>query len=242
MNPMEMFKFRIRRYKPDAIDPPRFETFEVAVGQDRSATILDCLEYIRLNQDPTLMYRHSCHHSSCGTCACQINGTPRLACTTKLSQLSADPLIIEPLEGFDCIADLVVNMGDFFKDIDCKWSYLRTDQSADAPPPPSGIPGWSRLEDCIECGCCDSACPAVNVNSAFMGPAALTAVNRQYHKYPEQEKQLLEIAGRPRGVTGCQRAIACSRVCPTQVYPAHHIDELRQRLKISSSSIQKKDR
>ena len=242
MNPIEFFKLRIRRYKPGIIDPPRFQTFNIATEQKRAETILDCLEHIRLKKDPTLMYRHSCHHGSCGTCACQINGTPRLACTTKLSQLPDDTVIIEPLESFDCIADLVVSMDDFFKDIDCKWSYLQTDQSADAPPPPSGMPGWSRLEDCIECGCCVSACPAVHVNSAFIGPAALTAVNRQYHKYPEQEKQLLEIAGRSRGVTGCQRALVCSKVCPTQVYPARHIDELRRRLKISSSSIQKKDR
>ena len=236
MNSMEMCKLSIRRYKPGAIDPPRFETFEVAAGQDRSASILDCLERIRLNQDPTLMYRHSCHHGSCGTCACQINGTPRLACTTKLSQLSADPVIIEPLEGFDCIADLVVNMDDFFKHIDCTWPYLQTDQSADAPSPPSGIPAWSRLEDCIECGCCVSACPAVQVNSAFIGPAALTAVHRQYSKFRQQRERLLAIAGGPRGVNGCQRALVCSKVCPTRVYPARLIEELRRRLKTPSSA------
>ena len=236
MNSMEIFKFRIRRYKPGAIDPLRFDTFEVAAGQDRTASILDCLEQIRLNQDPTLMYRHSCHHGSCGTCACQINGTPRLACTTRLSQLSAAPLIIEPLEGFDCIADLVVNMDAFFEHINRQWSYLQTDRSADAPPPPSGIPAWSRLEDCIECGCCVSACPAVQVNSAFMGPAALTAVHRQYRKFPQQRERLLAIAGGHQGVKGCQRALVCSKVCPTRVYPARHIDELRRQLKTPPST------
>ena len=236
MNSMEIIKFRIRRYKPGVIDPSRFETFEVAAGQARSASILDCLEQIRLNQDPTFMYRHSCHHGSCGTCACQINGTPRLACTTKLSQLSAATAIIEPLEGFDCIADLVVNMDDFFKDIDCSWSYLQPDRSAETPPSLSGMRAWTRLENCIECGCCVSACPVLHKNSDFMGPAALAAVNRQYRKFPHQKKRLLAIAGGRRGVKGCQRALACSKVCPTRVYPARHIEELRRRLKTPSST------
>lgn len=236
MNSTEILRFRIRRYKPGTIDPPRFQTFEVAVGHDRSESILDCLEQIRLKHDPTLMYRHSCHHSSCGTCACQINGSPRLACTTKLSQLPSDPVIIEPLEGFDCIADLVVNMDDFFKDIDPSWSYLQLDRSAETPPSLCGMRAWTRLENCIECGCCVSACPVLHKNSAFMGPAALAAVNRQYRKFPHQRKRLLAIAGGHRGVKGCQRALACSRLCPTQVYPARHIDELRRQLKKPSSA------
>ena len=146
------------------------------------------------------MYRHSCHHSSCGTCACQINGSPRLACTTKLSQLPSDPFIIGPLEGFECIAGLVVNMDDFFRDIDSSWSYLQLDRSAETPPTLNGMRAWTRLEDCIECGCCESAYQVHHINSAFMGPAPLVAFKRQYRKLPRQRKRLLEIAGGHRGV------------------------------------------
>ena len=73
--------FDITRYKPGQIDPPRVQSYTVAV--DRTMTVLDGLEQIRLTQDATLMYRHSCHHSACGTCACVINGLERLACTTR---------------------------------------------------------------------------------------------------------------------------------------------------------------
>jgi len=31
-------------------------------------------------------------------------------------------------------------------------------------------------------------------------------------------------------VAKCRRALECSRVCPTAVYPARHIEELRRRL------------
>jgi succinate dehydrogenase / fumarate reductase iron-sulfur subunit len=80
--------FRILRYKPNRIDPPRYQDFALQIEPDMS--VLDALEKIRLEQDNTLMYRHSCHHSSCGTCACKINGQERLTCITKISDLQED--------------------------------------------------------------------------------------------------------------------------------------------------------
>ena len=67
---------RILRYKPNRIEPPRYQDFSLHAEPEMS--VLDALEKIRLEQDNTLMYRHSCHHSSCGTCACRINGKERL--------------------------------------------------------------------------------------------------------------------------------------------------------------------
>ena len=77
---------QILRYKPGHIDPPRFQEFTIAA--DPAASVLDGLEKIRLQQDKTLMYRRSCHHSSCGTCACKINGIERLTCITKIEDLA----------------------------------------------------------------------------------------------------------------------------------------------------------
>jgi len=222
---------RILRFKPGQIDPPRFQNYTVSVEADVDPTILDCLEEIRLNQDPTLVYRHSCHHSSCGTCACQINGIPRLACTTQLRQLPTDQVIsLEPLKGFACIADLAVNMDVLFKDIDPLWSGLKIDEP-DAGTSPQGIQTWQRLEDCIECGCCISACPKMHAGNRFIGPAALTAINRECTKSPGSRKKLLALAGGDRGVDKCKRVLACSRVCPTRVYPSRHIEDLRRHLK-----------
>jgi succinate dehydrogenase / fumarate reductase iron-sulfur subunit len=65
--PKKKITFRILRYKPGRIDPARFQEFTLDVDPDSS--VLDALETIRLQQDSSLMYRHSCHHSSCGTCA-----------------------------------------------------------------------------------------------------------------------------------------------------------------------------
>ncbi len=231
-NIIQYVELSIRRYKSGQIDPPSFQTFKLPIEVDANLTILDCLEEIRLNQDATLMYRHSCHHSSCGTCACQINGSARLACTTQLQQLPMDQVItLEPLNNFECIADLVVNMEGFFKDIHPEWSYLKTNKSDDHPLSPQGTMAWQQLEDCIECGCCVSACPEMHAGERFMGPAALTAINRQCNKSPRERKKLLTQTGGDRGVDKCKRVLACSRVCPTRVYPSRHIEDLRRQLK-----------
>ena len=107
--------FRILRYKPGHIDPPRFQEFTLEV--DPMTSVLDGLEKIRIEQDKTLMYRRSCHHSSCGTCACKINGVERLTCITKIQELQGDTVTLTPLEGFKPIADLVVDMNRFYDDI-----------------------------------------------------------------------------------------------------------------------------
>ena len=187
---------RILRWKPGAIDPPRFESFRVRA--EEGATVLDALERIRREQDPGLMYRHSCHHGSCGTCACRVNGVERLACTTRLRDLGAGAVTLEPLRGS--------------RSLRTWWSTCAASSPTSTPPgtacgPPSrprGLrPGRAgctvfkarRFEDCIECGACVSACPVDRAQPGFMGPAALAAVNAQRLKHPADEPAMLAIAG-----------------------------------------------
>jgi succinate dehydrogenase / fumarate reductase, iron-sulfur subunit len=218
---------RILRYKPGAIDPPRFQSFQVSVGA--GTTVLAALEQIRRDLDPGLMYRHSCHHSACGTCACRVDGVERLACTTRLLALGTETVTLEPLRGFPVVGDLVVDVCGFYADIDPAWDTLRPVE------PPAGAAhgegGLQRFEECIECGACVSACPVDRAQPGFMGPAALAALNAQRVKHPADEPALLALAGTERGEKRCERALRCSRVCPTGVFPARHIAELRSRLR-----------
>jgi succinate dehydrogenase / fumarate reductase iron-sulfur subunit len=218
--------FRIRRYKPGHIDPPRFQEF--IIEADPAASVLEGLEKIRLEQDKTLMYRRSCHHSSCGTCACKINGIERLTCITKIHELESDTITLAPLEGFKPIGDLAVDMGRFYDDISEDWSYLKNAEEVNSAAPPEDIGQFTRFENCIECGACVSACPVSHKDNSFMGPAVLAAINCELKKIPQQAKELLALAGGKRGEHLCERALNCSRVCPTGVYPARHIADLRR--------------
>ena len=220
--------FRIRRFKPGVIDPPRFQTFSLKVGPHM--TVLDCLERIRLQQAPSLMYRHSCHHASCGTCACIVNGQEALACTANVWELGVDEITLEPLKGYRCIGDLFVDTAVFFASVPDEWSCLKTAET------PAGIAGaagrnvFVRFENCIECACCVSVCPPSQENALFMGPAALAAIHSEIKKTPQKTAALLALAGGERGERHCRRALACSRVCPSDVYPARRISSLRKTL------------
>jgi succinate dehydrogenase / fumarate reductase iron-sulfur subunit len=154
----------------------------------------------------------------------------RLACTTRLLDLGTGTVRLEPLRGFEPVGDLAVRMEPFYRDIDPAWSCLK-------PAGPTGDAEAGtrqellRFEECIECGCCVSACPATRLHPDFMGPAALAAIRNEMLKRPSAADDLLSRAGSERGERRCERALACSRVCPTGVFPARHIADLRDALK-----------
>lgn len=191
-------------------------------------TVLDGLEQIRLNLDATLMYRHCCHHASCGTCACTINGSPALACTARIADLETETITLAPLANHPCLGDLAVDMTSFFREWDPQWANLRTCEKTTAARTPQGIDQLMRLENCIECGCCVAACPVTGSSISFLGPAVLAAVNNEIRNRPAARTKLLEIASDPRGSAMCLRHLACSRVCPSKVFPARHIADLQR--------------
>jgi succinate dehydrogenase / fumarate reductase iron-sulfur subunit len=222
-------RFKIFRYRPGRTDPPRFQIFELSIGPQ--ATVLDALEALRIEQDPSLLYRHSCHHSSCGTCACRINGIERLACVTRVRDLGGEEVVLEPLEGFERVGDLVVDMRPLYEEIPSGVSCHRESEWNPGASVPEGLARYERFENCIECGACLSACPVSGDRDAFLGPAALAAISREIEKGAGHAAALLDLAGSDRGVWRCERAMVCSKVCPVEVYPARHIHELRLRLK-----------
>jgi len=224
--PNKKITLRILRCKPGRIDPPRFQEFSLEV--DPESTVLDALEDIRLKQDSTLMYRHSCHHSSCGTCACKINGREQLTCITKIKDLNAQTITLAPLDEFEVCGDLVVDISPFFNDISDDWSYLKKSEYGATDQEPEGIRSFNRFENCIECGACNAACPVTVNNMGFVGPAVLAALSNELMKSPHNATELLSIAGNTRGVHLCERSFNCSRVCPTRVHPARHISALRK--------------
>ena len=222
----EKVTFKISRFRPAASDLPHFQTFEVTVTE--TMTVLDCLEQIRLHQDATLMYRRSCHHASCGTCACRINGTEMLACSTRVWDLETHQVTIEPLANFEVIGDLTVDMTLFFNTMSKHRHHVRLSEATQPIPKDNAADSLERFENCIECGACYSSCPVVRKNASFLGPAVLAAIHNEY--IHTKQKETLNLAGGEFGERLCERAINCSRVCPAGVHPARHILDIRQAL------------
>lgn len=198
-------------------------------------TVLDALERIRVEQAPDLLYRHSCHHGSCGTCGMLVNGQKKLACLTKLSEIADQTVSLAPLPVMRHLADLAVDPTPLFTDFPLGATYVRASQAHRNATPPKEIDHFVRFENCIECGLCMQACPVLP-DGDFMGPAALAAYNRETENRPERSAELLQEVSVPRGAAACERHLACSQVCPTGVYPAKHIAVLQRKIKKSASA------
>jgi len=159
-----------------------YSNMNFTIDMDSSLTVIDALDEIRIKIDPTIIYRHSCHHGSCGTCACIINKKEKLACMTFLNEFEDNKIIIEPLNSFKIISDLVVDISTMINKMEGS-TYLRESEIGKDSIKPNGINNWTRFENCIECGSCVSACP---VKSDFIGPAPLASINREISKQTDE--------------------------------------------------------
>lgn len=193
------------------------------------ATLLDALETLRAGIEAdssardTVMYRHSCHHGSCGTCGAIVDGKPRLLCLTRLGDLGEGEHRVEPLQTMAWIGDIAVHPGSLFESLPDTDYLVREVGGGQEGPADSSAAAAARMEDCIECGLCVAACP---VTKAFKGPAALAAAAGEIAKHGENKARFLAYAGEPDGARACERAFECSRVCPRQVSPGRKITEL----------------
>jgi succinate dehydrogenase / fumarate reductase iron-sulfur subunit len=180
--------------------------------------VLDALE-AAWRQDISLMFRHSCHHASCGCCGIRIQGKEGLACITPaFGGGRRGVLILEPLRNFPVVADLVVDMGALAQKLERVKAHFLTEGGTD-----------QRFASCIECGLCISACPISATNKNFLGPAVLAA-SRNSISLPEVHRQV----NARDGIWRCHSAFECTEVCPAGVDPAAAIIQLRKELLIST--------
>src|SRR5512141_2532175 len=105
--------FKISRRK--AGEPPQLQNFLLEVDPDEY--VLDGVERVWAFHDRSLMFRHACHHSTCGACGMRVNGVEKLTCITPVSSVVKDggTMRVEPLRNFPIVGDLAVDMGNFYR-------------------------------------------------------------------------------------------------------------------------------
>jgi succinate dehydrogenase iron-sulfur subunit len=232
---------RIFRYR--AKGAARYDTFAVTVPD--AANVLDAIEKAWAQHDRALMFRHACHHASCGTCAVRINGVEKLPCIAPVREYldGRKPITIEPLRNFPIVGDLVADVAGFFQKQEASGLIITrpAGDSLDGKPvehvnglDPASAPSvpFNRFENCVECGICLSACPTMAADYKFLGPASLAAIKHQLAKTedPQARAQLLELADDEHGVWRCHSAWECTEACPQNVEPAEAIMALRQEI------------
>src|ERR687891_330639 len=102
----------IYRGGPNQKSENSYDSYRVPVS--RWTTVLDALIYTKERLDSSVAIRYSCRMASCGSCGMKINGIPRLACYTKISELEGSTITCEPLQNFPHIRDLVTDFSQFF--------------------------------------------------------------------------------------------------------------------------------
>jgi ferredoxin len=139
----------------------------------------------------------------------------------------ANGATIRPFTRVDALI-VKVDMRSFFLEFDEGWSGIKPIKTDTPHRTPHGVNQLTQFENCIECGCCVSACPLMPESEGFMGPAVLAALKNQLSKDPDRRSILLEKAAGFRGANRCRRHLTCSRVCPSEVNPARHIADLQR--------------
>jgi succinate dehydrogenase / fumarate reductase, iron-sulfur subunit len=228
-------RFRIYRFDPASGETPRVDTFELDLA-GCGPMVLDALIQIKGGIDSSLTFRRSCREGICGSCAMNIDGMNRLACTTAMEDLGAGDIRIFPLPAMPVVKDLVADLTDFY----AQYASVKPWLMSHTPPPPDRERLQSKEEQekidrpaaCILCACCSTACPSYWWNKdRFLGPAALLAAYRWIIDSRDEEKgERLDALEDPFRLYRCHTIMNCADVCPKDLNPAKAIAEIKRML------------
>lgn len=229
-------KVSIYRYNPDIDAVPYMQDFDFEAPSGRDLMVLDLLELLK-ERDATLTYRRSCREGVCGSDGMNINGANALACITPLSSLiqggslpsgqklaPCDTLTIRPLPGMPVIRDLVVDMELFWQQYKSVKPWL---MNADPTPvqerlqSPEERARLDGLYECIQCGCCTTACPSWWWNpETYVGPAGLLGSFRFLADSRDTAtKERLADLDDPFRLFRCRGVMNCVAFCPKKLNP-----------------------
>ena len=174
-----------------------------------------------------VVWEQGCLELVCGSCSMLINGRPVQACVilveTLLQASGSDTITLAPFTTYPLIKDLIVNREDMFENLKKIQAWVEVDDSLDRGFGPKIDPRVQEeryiLSTCITCGCCNEACPQMNPNSKFLGPAIISLV-RLFNNHPTGKltaKERLIPMMEEGGVSDCGQAQNCVQVCPKEI-------------------------
>ena len=224
---------KIQRFNPETDDQPRFQTYTVET--DPNARLLDALMDIKRFQDGSLGFRKSCAHGVCGSDAMRINGKDRLACKTlvkDVAQKNGDEITVEPLRYLPVQRDLIVDQDAFFRKYRAIKPYLINDEPVAEKERIQSQEERMQFDDttnCILCASCYYACPVLEDNSAFLGPAAISQAYRFLADTRDKGfDERLTVLDDPNGVWPCQNHFKCTQACPRSILITKRINQTKR--------------
>ncbi len=214
----DSIRLQVTRFRGDEDSEPRTQEYDVPLRKEW--TVLDGLNHIKDEVDPTLSFRWSCRMGICGSCGMNVEGEPKLTCATFLTDYAPGPIKVEPLGNFPVVRDLVVDINDFMEKLprvspwiirdddvtEIDGEYLQTPEELDA---------YKQFSMCINCMLCYAACPVYGLDEHFIGPAAIALAERyDLDSRDAGARKRLDVLIEHDGVWGCTFVGECSAVCP----------------------------
>ena len=218
--------FRIWRQE-NATAPGGFEEFRVLYR--KGANVISCLMEIQRNpvnaQGKTttpVTWDAACLEEVCGSCAMNVNGKVRMACSALVDKLEW-PITLEPMRKFPMVRDLAVDRSRMFESLKRVKAWIELDGTYNIGPGPRQSQSEQAqryvLSTCITCGSCLEACPQITQDNDFIGAAPISQV-RLFNLHPtgamHADDRLRGLLG-PGGIQDCGKAQNCVQVCPKEI-------------------------
>lgn len=210
-------KFKVWRGDSDG---GQFVSYTVAV--EKGMVVLDAVHRIQAEHSSDLAARWNCKAGKCGSCSMEINGKPKLACMTRLSDYEPnEEITIQPIKTFPIIRDLVT---------DVSWNYEQNKKIAPFKPKQKDADGQFRMQQrdvervqefrkCIECYLCQDVCHVLRDHERkdkFVGPRFMIRL-ASLEMHPLDEGDRVEDIKDEFGSGMCNITRCCTDVCPEHI-------------------------
>ncbi|MEA3498034.1 MAG: 2Fe-2S iron-sulfur cluster-binding protein [Campylobacterota bacterium] len=185
--------------------------------------LLAVLLSIKNTQNSSLAFRSGCRSGVCGSCAVVVNGVEKLACKTTIK----DNDTVSALKNSKVLKDLVVDLST--QDRFLKEAQASLKEKSDLS---IAIEDEKKIDiqtNCILCNSCFSSCPVYEVNPDFLGPFALTRVQRYVNDKKENKLKSKIDTIQTNGIWDCTLCGNCSMVCPQHIDIKNDIVQLRNK-------------
>jgi len=193
-----------------------------SVQLEPGMVVLDAIHRVQVEHANDLAVRWNCKAGKCGSCSMEINGKPKLACMTRLSDYADDELIsIQPMKTFPIIKDLVT---------DISWNYeqnkkilpLKLRKVENNGKPRMYQQDVERIQEfrkCIECYLCQDVCHVLRdqgQKEKFVGPRFMIRLASLEMHPLDVEDRIPQIKAE-FGSGMCNITRCCTEVCPEHI-------------------------
>ena len=210
-------KFKIWRQNSSQME---FKAYSISL--EKGMVVLDALHQIQVEHANDLAVRWNCKAGKCGSCSMEINGKPKLACMTRLSDYAVDELItIQPMKTFPIIKDLVT---------DVSWNYnenkmippfnpIEKQNGKDRVMYQQDVERIQEFRKCIECYLCQDVCHVLRDHErkdSFVGPRFMIRL-AGLEMHPLDMSDRISAIKEEYGSGFCNITRCCTDICPEHI-------------------------